>query len=281
MKTILLPTDFSNNSINAINYAMEMYKNEVCNFYILNVQKSSSFISDDMMVVNTSATIYSTIVDVAKKSINNIIFKIRKHYNNENHSFKAIVDYDNFVDSINQVSEKYKVDLIIMGTKGASGISKVLFGSNTVKVIQRGNVPVLAIPDNCKFTGLQKIGFKTGFKSLYNIEDIKPLKDIITFNKGKLYVLHVLNEGGYTNVLDKGIDLFEHNFDNPMFEYLQVKDNNIYEAIYVFIKNNSIKMITMCEPKNTLLERLFGTHTFETLAYNIDIPFLVLKRSNN
>ena len=59
--------------MNAINYAMELFKNESCHFYILNVQKASSFISDDMMAVGSSTTIYKTLIDAAKKSIDNII----------------------------------------------------------------------------------------------------------------------------------------------------------------------------------------------------------------
>ena len=69
MKSILLPTDFSKNSVNAINYAMALFKDVSCDFYLLNVQKASSFISDDMMVMASSATIYQTIIDVSKKGV--------------------------------------------------------------------------------------------------------------------------------------------------------------------------------------------------------------------
>ena len=66
MKNILLPTDFSKNSINAIGYALEFLKDQKCQFYILNVQKASSFITDDMMVVNSSTTIYKTLINSKK-----------------------------------------------------------------------------------------------------------------------------------------------------------------------------------------------------------------------
>ena len=49
MKGILLPTDFSNNSLNAIDGAMQIFANSKCTFFILNVQKATSFISDDLM----------------------------------------------------------------------------------------------------------------------------------------------------------------------------------------------------------------------------------------
>lgn len=278
MKTILLPTDFSRNSVNAINYAVELYKDEVCNFYILNVQKASSFISDDMMVVNASATIYTTIVDAAKKSINNIITKIKNHHSNIKHHFEALVDYDNFIDSINQVSEKYHVDLIIMGTKGASGISKVLFGSNTVKVIQRANVPVLAVPENCKFNGLENIGFTTSFKTLYKNEDLKLLKDIVKLHDSKVHVMHALCNQDFADELDKTIDLLRQNFNNPAFDYLVIKNDDVYETIHDFAIENGIKIVTMLVTKHSFFERLFTTHTYETVAFQTDIPFLALRK---
>lgn len=279
MKAILLPTDFSKNSINAINYAMELYKNVPCVFYILNVQKTSSFISDDIMVANASATIYNTIVDAAKKSITNIITKIKARYSNEKHQFKTIVDYDNFVDSINQVSEKYKIDLIIMGTKGASGIKKMLFGSNTVHAIKRSNVSVLAIPDTCKFSGLEKIAFTTSFKKLYKKEDFDLLASMMSLHYSKLYVLHVICDNAYSEELSSDIDFFKANFRYPIFKYLQVNDNDIYKAVHEFATTNTIKMIAMTVNKYSFFERLFNKHAFENMAYDIDIPFLVMKSS--
>lgn len=277
MKTILLPTDFSKNSINAINYAMELYRNTLCNFYLLHVKKTSSFISDDVMMANASETIYETIVDPAKKSLFNIIKKIKQQYSNDKHHFEAIVDYDNFIDSINQVSEKFNVDLIIMGTKGASGLTKVLFGSNTEHVINRGNVPVLAIPDNCKFSGLEKVAFTTSFSRLYTKEELDPLADILSLNYSKLYVLHVFCDFDFSEELSNNIDFFKAIFKYPFFKYLDVKDDDVYKTLHQFTTTNTIKMIAMSRGKHSFFERLFNSNTFKNIAFNIDIPFLVMK----
>jgi len=142
MKAILLPTDFSQNSVNAIHYAVKLFAREDCEFYILNIQKASSFVSDDFMTMSSSATIYNTIIDTSKKSLQNLITTIQKKYKNENHSFHSIVDYDNFIDAINQISGKKDIDLIVMGTKGATGATKVFFGSNAARVMQRCRVRV-------------------------------------------------------------------------------------------------------------------------------------------
>jgi nucleotide-binding universal stress UspA family protein len=280
MKTILLPTDFSKNSMNAIDYAMVMFENVSCEFYIINVQKASSFISDDMVVVSASATIYQTIIDTAKKSIENVIVKIKAKFNNDKHRFHSIVDYDNFIDSLNQTSKINHIDLIVMGTKGASGLDKVIFGSNTVRVMQRCNTPVLAIPDGCKFEGLDEVAFTTSFQSLYHVEDLQPLINLTKRCDSKLHVLHVMDSDNLAPEMDRGIDFFKEHFKDAALEYIYAVDNNIFHIIDEYIKTNSIKLLAMVGRKHTFLERLFTTHTVETIAFQIKIPFLVMHEAS-
>jgi len=277
IKNILLPTDFSKNSINAIKYAVKLFENDECHFYILNVQKASSFISDDLMSVSTSATIYSTLVDAAKKSIANIISQIQNHAMNDKHTFHSLVDYDNFIDAINQTSLYNNIDLIVMGTKGASGLEKVLFGSNTAHVIQRCNLPVLAIPSSCKFRKLDKVAFTCSFKSSYAENNIEPLKDLISSHNSSLNILHVIEDYNFEEKLSENIEFFETHFKQVEVDRIVSSDANVYNTIHDYIVENDVKMISMMAKKHSFLSRLFTRHSYETFAFNIDIPFLVLK----
>ena len=280
MKAILLPTDFSKNSINAINYAVKLFEFTPCEFYLLNVQKASSFISDDMMTVSSSTTIYNTLIDAAKKSLANIISQIENKNKNKHHTFHSVVDYDNFVDAINQTCENNKIDLIVMGTNGASGLEKVFFGSNTVHVIQRSKTPVLAIPKGSTFKGLDTIGFTCSFSTTYVLDDLKPLKDLATLYKSKVKVLHVIEENDYEEKVAQNVDFFQNNF--PLIEYHRItsKDRNVYDSIHDFSVENKISMVTMLSKKHSFLNRLFSKHAVETFAFNIDIPLLVLKQNS-
>lgn len=279
MKNILLPTDFSKNSINAINYAVKLFENMACNFYILNVQKASSFISDDLMSVSTSATIYNTLVDTAKKSITNIISQINKRSKNDMHTFQSIVDYDNFIDAINQTSKIYGIDLIVMGTKGASGFEKVIFGSNTVHVLQRCDIPVLAIPVGCKYKKLDTIAFTSSYRSSYFIKDFLPLKDLVSLYHSKLKIMHVVEDYNFEEKLDENIMFFKNNFPHVTFDEVNSVGHNIYNVTHNYIVENDIKMIAMVGKKHSFFDRLFTRHSVETLAFKIDIPFLVMHPS--
>ena len=281
MKTILLPTDFSKNSINAVHYAMDLLENESCELYIINVQTASSFISDDLMTMSSSATIYQTLIGTAKKSIKNLIHIIETEYKNEKHKFHSIVDYDNFVDAINQVSESKSVDLIIMGTKGATGAQKVIFGSNTARIMQRCNTPVLAIPDGCNYTNIDNIVFTSNYSKICDAKMLKPLLDIAKLYNSKIDVLHLLEGESLTKDQEINKTFLDSCLSKVAHEFIDLKSENIFKTVQDYIVNNDIKMLSMISRKHSFLERLFTRHLVETFAFKIDIPFLVLGNTSS
>lgn len=276
MRNILLPTDFSKNSINAIGFALEFLKDQKCHFYVLNVQKTSSFITDDMMLVTASTTIYNTLISAAKKSINNIITTINEEFNNDNHQFHPIVDYDNFIDAINQICNKHIIDLIIMGTKGASGLDKVIFGSNTVHVIQRCHVPVLAIPNACEFNPIKHLAFATTNSKPFKSEDLEILNKIINANKATLKILHLADQNHLAYHVYDNLDFLNTNFANPNHEYIDTSSKAMFNAVHDYIEAHHINLLAIMNKKHTFLERLFTTHPVEKFAFKIDIPLLVM-----
>lgn len=281
MKAILLPTDFSKNSINAIKYAMELFRNETCEFYVINIQKASAFVSDDLMTMSSSATIYQTLIDTAKHSIANVIKEMKQKYGNRKHEFISIVDYDNFIDGINQVCTSVGIDLIVMGTKGASGAEKVIFGSNTARVMQRCSTPVLAIPDGCKFNGLDKIVFPSNYLSAYKEEELGALMHISRLYNSKIDVIHLANKSELTPHQENNRAFLDACFGELTHEFVDLEKKDIFETVQSYIRDNNIKLLAMMSRKHSFLERLFARHLVETFAFKIDVPFLVMENTGD
>lgn len=277
MKTILLPTDFSKNSISAINYTIELFKDQVCDFYILNVQKASSFISDDMMVVSSSTTIYSTLIEAAKKSIKNIISSINENQVNDKHTFHPLVDYDNFINSINQIVEKHNIDLIVMGTKGASGLNRILFGSNTVRVMRHCNVPLLAIPNNCKFTKFNQIGFVTNHITLYNRDSLKVLKDLTAITKSKLTILHLTNDVA-SNEYMHNRTFFNLYFNDVTHKAIEPEKESLLDTVNKYKELNHLDLIAIVKKQRSFFEYFLRNFTEEEIAYSSQMPLLILSK---
>ena len=278
MKTILLPTDFSQNSLNAINYAMKMFKDVDCTFYILNIQKASSFISDDLMTASPSVNLYQAIIDTAKKSLDNLIQSIESKYKNSKHVLVPIVDYDNFIDAINQICEVNKVDLIIMGTKGASGLEKVIFGSNTVRVMQRGIAPVLAIPNDYRYKKPKNIAFLSNYLTKYENEDLTALQELIQSNHSNINILHVFQDDTLTVIQKKNMKLLDKLFADTSPKFIDLKGEDIFKEVNNYIKSNHINLIALVNKKHSFFERFFTTHTVEDFGFKSDIPILVLPK---
>lgn len=279
MKTILLPTDFSKNSLNAIDYAMELFKDETCDFYFLNIQKASSFVSDDLMTMSSSTTIYQTLINTAKKSIENVIKTIKDYYQNDKHTFHSNVDYDNFIDGINQMCDAVDIDLIIMGTKGATGAERVLFGSNTVRVMQRCHTPVLAIPDGCKFSGIDSIAFASDYLTHYNENDLESMLDIALHHNAKIDVVHMLQKEHLSEDQENNRAFLDSIISNITHEFVTLENEDIFEVVKKYIEDNNIKMLAMMSKKYSFLERLFSQHNVEVFGFKINVPFLVMENT--
>lgn len=280
MKSILLPTDFSKNSLNAIKFALQMFEHQDCRFYLLNVQKVSSFITDDFMHTSASATVYNTIIDAAKRSLNNLISNFQDKFKNPRHEFQPLLDYDSLVDSVNQVIQKFSIELIIMGTQGASGLQKVFFGSNTMHVVEKCDIPVLVIPTASKFKKFSKVMFAGNIDDVCKITNSNMLSELLQINKSLFFLLDTSN-----NMNSKNLDDLICQNSNPIFKeakHLQINAKNVdlLTEIKKKYKTHGIKLLVITNKKHSLLEKLFSNKIIENLAFEIDIPLLIFPISS-
>ena len=137
MKKILIPTDFSDNAWNAISYALSLFANEKCEFFLLNtytpVIPSSRFISPMANAVRIEDAVRMT----SENGLSKTLERIQEDFANPLHTFKTISSFFNLlVEEIKELVDDYNIDVVLTGTKGASGMDEVFMGSNTVRIIK-------------------------------------------------------------------------------------------------------------------------------------------------
>lgn len=277
MKQILLPTDFSENSINAMHYALQLFKGEPCHVYLLNVQKSSEYITDDLLMANTNGSIYSAIANDNKKQLKSLLETFKKKYPQRNYHWHALFDFDNFVDAVNQVIDSKNIDLIVMGTNGATGASETLFGSNTLRVVRKVNCPVLIIPEGYTFTGLSSILFSTTHFNELKQEAIEILK---YFTRTHNAMLHILNIHQNRNEPDNERDHYLSSIlEDIIYKDYTMKGIPVPFAVESFEQLIPVEMHVMFAHKESFLDRfLFGSDTTR-ISYRSHVPLLFLHRS--
>ena len=277
MKHILLPTDFSDNSWNAIVYAIKLFKKETCTFYILNTYTPIIYNVEYVLGYPAQFGLGDAIRSTSQDNLKEIVEKISETFeDNSKHTFRTLARFNTLVSGIKEFISENKTDLIVMGTKGATGAKEVLFGSNTVHVFKDIKCPVLAIPSGFEFEKPHEILFPTDLDVDYNAFQLEILKDIATANIARINALHVSTGYDLTDKqLNNQLEL-ETQLKNISYLFHHYKSMNVTEAIDKFQIKSKINLLAMVNNKHSFFENLFFRSNLNQIGFNLNVPFLVL-----
>ena len=277
MMQILVPTDFSENAWNAIKYGLKLFENINCTFYLLHINPIPTYSGAGSSVKGSSKMVQESVMKESKESLQQLLLRIENIPASTKHSFVTVALHDFFVDSIRREVETKKIDLIIMGTKGSSGLKKATMGSNTGDVITKVRCPLLAVPENAVFIKPEEIAFPTDYYLRYDLKVLNTLIELSRMNKSVLRVVHISK---------KGEELNEEQLKNKEFlnDYLQDIEHSFHwltgtdleTAVQCFTESRDIDMIAMVAKNLNFFQRILFRPKVEQISYHTDIPFLVL-----
>lgn len=277
MMRILLPTDFSDNAFNAIKYGLKLFKNKECTFYLLNTYTPIIYNYDfQMEVAGGLGKVRDIIKNNSVDQLENLKTKLIKNYPSVKHSFEIISSFNTLTQEIKEKVENLNIDLIIMGTKGASGLKEVLFGSNTIHIIKSRVSPVLAVPDAYFFEAPKNILFPTDFGIDYNENHLKPIKTIAKFYDSELHVLHATTNSDLTKKEKSNRQKLETLLNGTDFKIHIVSDQSVTNAINEFQNSHYIQLLMMINNKHSFFENLFFKPVINQIGFQLTTPFLVI-----
>ncbi len=282
MKNILLPTDFSDNSNNAIHYAINFFKGIDCKFFLLNIYRIPYIAPDQEMTYFDYDNVAKMEKELLKSSQDNLK-KIVDQYKDRispNQQFEMISDYNFFVDSIKKNVKEKNIDLIVMGTKGATGAKEIFMGSNTGDVIMKTNCNVLAVPENSIYQKPIEITFPTDFKIPYKKEDLEQLIKISEMHQSNIRILlfdkkDSLDEEQKIN--KKALNKF---FNKVSHSYHTLTNIDFEEALNCFTQSRGdVNLIAIIAKHYNFFQRLFFKPKIQELSFHTNIPLLVLHKT--
>jgi nucleotide-binding universal stress UspA family protein len=275
---ILLPTDFSENSWNAITYATHFLESTTCNFYLLNVNTFESHIVGAETYIPTQEDIENIYIKPSKQKLRALLKRISNNIKtNDHHRFYTLYDYSFFLESIRKHVDEKNIDMIIMGTKGASGLKEYIVGINAGDVITKVKCTTLVVPEHAKYSKLKEVAFPTDFTLSYDINILQPFTDILNTLKANLRIIHIHNDGTALNTeQSSNKDLLNDYFENfkPSFHLLTNK--KVEDAIQCFVESRDIDLIAMVAKNLNYFQSILFHSKVEKITYHTHIPFLVL-----
>ena len=268
MKKFLVPIDFSDTSINAARYAVALTKKvEDAQIILYHVYSRISF-----------STLTSKEEGSRQMVSERELEEVKSKISGETDNIICVAEEGSFLENITDYVMGHYVDLVIMGITGSSRLTQVFMGTNTLNVVRHISCPVLIIPPDATFTGLNKVVLTSDFKDVARTTPFIGLKKILDTFEPELDILNVDSEH-YVELTDEfkiERQAMEDKLGsyNPNFSFLRAFD--FLDGINDYVKTKEIDAIITVPRKHNFVSQLFKTSHTKKLAYHSNVPIFAV-----
>lgn len=272
MKTILVPTDFSEAARNASEYAVAYakaygYKLLLCHIYHLPV---ISVPEEPLLVLENPKVLQKNHLQALQEEAEFLS-------KNGDVSIECMVSEGFAVDEILEIERERRPDFTIMGMETEGAFSELIIGSIATDVIRKTKTPILLIPEKAKFKKIGKITLAFDYNLKQNVEILGPLKELVKETQAKLCVLNV-GKVDFEKDAEKaiaGIKL-EKFFNEIEYSAHFTENDDFTKGINEFVESSNTDLIAMIPHKHSFLSRLFKESHTKKIAFHTSVPLLTI-----
>jgi nucleotide-binding universal stress UspA family protein len=272
MKKILVPTDFSKLSQVAVVFAVHLAKTMNAEVVIASVIDSSPAQERSLPKWKDLA---EKLEAAAEKNAKQLMQEVKSEVDYSSMSYVSLSGYP-MESAIDEYAQQNNIDLIVVGTRGATGVKKVVLGSNAAAIIDNSSVPVITIPAETKFKPWKKIVYATDLTHI--AEEIKPILRFSAYFGSEIHILHVLSTDSTKTMRE--IKSETSSLDNvPDVHFHFVKSNNIAEEVEKFVMEQKADVLVTFTHKLDFYEKLLGRSVTRELTFHSHLPLLTFNRT--
>lgn len=276
MQTILITTDFSDSSLNAARYATALAQK-------IGVDRIMLYYSYDNTSFNTDSPVAEPEISLTHEgsllALEIIEREIKEVLDNDtNVSIDLITNELPLIVGVEQLVERWQVDLVVAGTTGKSGLEKFMMGSNTISLASACPAPLLIVPKEAKFETIEKIVFACDLKKISTSTPVGVIKNLLETLQAKLLVLNVALKGKRIDPDTIPQQYKLHTLlDELDPEYHYTESDDIADEIEDFAEDHDAGLIITIPISYGFFEALFRRSVSKRLINDLDTPLLLLK----
>ncbi|MGO3183569.1 MAG: universal stress protein [Aequorivita sp.] len=281
-KRILIPTDFSRNAHNAVKYAMELYKREECDFFILHSYYLSGYSKENLLIPKPTNKELAKVQERSDQNIERLKVQMDFYDKNEKHDFHFMNEFGSFFDVMKKVVEKEDIQLVVMGTQGETDNKAVIMGSNALNVMEEiRNCPVLVIPSTVLFKDPNEIVFPTSFRTHYKEKELGILVEISRLLNSPIRILNVQKSKTLTKAQLENKELLDTILAPASFTHHVLYDIDLKDGVRSFIQSRQSEMIAVVNKKHNFFGSIFSNPMVKELGKHTNVPILAMHDLRN
>lgn len=182
------------------------------------------------------------------------------------------------IDNLAQFTQTEEIDIVVMGITGASQLDHILMGSNALKMANEAVAPVLIIPPDAHYKGLNNIVFATDMQEVRISTPINQIKAFLSISNANLQVVHVDTDHQVTENQEyrKGKASLEEMLQPFSASFHFIREDDFLEGLDQFTTQHPVDCIITVPRSHSFLANLFVPHHTRKLAYHTHIPLLAI-----
>jgi nucleotide-binding universal stress UspA family protein len=276
-KRILIPTDFSKNALNAIRYTIDLYAKLNCDFYFLNVFNFEKYTSNGLFIPEEGSAELELAKAASQKNFVKLLDNLALHNDNPKHNYYTKSTYNFLSEAIKKMIADKDIELVAMGTKGATGSKGVLFGSNTVMAMEKiRECPVLAIPDGITFSPPKEIVFPTDYKDTFKRTELNYLIEIGKMHNAKIAILHLNKKKELSETQLNNQQLLKTILSEVKYDFHTISETHLGKGIQTFVESRNSDMVAFINRKHFFFGSVFSRPLLKEIGYDATTPILAL-----
>jgi nucleotide-binding universal stress UspA family protein len=256
---ILVPTDFSETSFTAAQYAADLAST---------INATVHFV----YVANTGAK--QEELQKGHEDFSRLIHRLKTSKDQFDFTHDMIIVDGSVSKTIHDYAIKEKADLIVVGKSGA-GLATKVFGSTTTKLLEISSVPLLIIPPEALFTPIKNILFATDLV-LYR-KQLPILSQYASSFSSTITMLHVspdnISDG---KQIEEAEELLRDKYSIQITLHV-VEDDDVDEAITEYIKGHDVQLLALFPEESSFIETLTGKSVSHEMEQQTTVPLLALR----
>lgn len=278
LKRILVPTDFSPTSERAFKFALELAAQNSGTVLLYHVYErlEAGYIDNE-----TKRTAYNDQMEAdLVKQLNRLNAKYKAAYPGV--IVSTILGHAPIIDNILGFAEHNGIDIIIMGTQGASGLKKTLVGTIASRVVEKADLPVLLIPEFYEWKQPEKLVLATDYQPADRIA-LPILTRIAEIFNTSVTVVRLVS--GHMTKDDADLErerfdqyttLLQQEFKPDSFSFQLITTSSVVDALEHLDEEIQYDLLAMVRRKKNFLQRFFFESFTRNMAYLTRHPFLVI-----
>lgn len=276
MKTILVPTDFSKVSNNAVDYAAEVALLTNAKMILFNTYHIPAMVTEAAIAVIPDLDELERISMLALKDIEK---RLALSYGKKL-QIECVSKCGFASDEINSYANEVNANMIVMGIHGAGYLAEKIIGSVTTELMQSSKCPVLAINEHVRYKVVKKIALAYDYNVTETDKTLESIKEIARLFKAHVYVLNIEQElqtlASSAGQVVSGFIKLQNSLSNIDHSFHFVTTEKVVDGINEFVEMTDVDMVIMIPKKHSILKNVFNEPNTKQMAFHSKVPLLAL-----